>query len=98
MNIVGNSMVLNDGAGTISDGGVWSIVSALTISRTLVGTLTITGIVDSAGSPVAWSLAPGTTAGVYAAPGSAATGGKALAYVLSSGSDAGAAVIAWRAK
>lgn len=98
MDILGTSVLLQGSSGRISDGGSSTKVLALAIKRTLVGSLTITGLANSDGSAYGnWTLAAGTTAGCYAAPGSGASGGNPMFYALSdSADDAGAAVIAFQ--
>jgi hypothetical protein len=96
MNITGLSLRLHDAAGQVMGGGQSNTITALAISATLTGSLTITGIVDSTGAAAAWVLPPGTTAGVYAAPGSKSTGGNAVWYALSDqADDADKVVVAW---
>jgi hypothetical protein len=100
MHLVGTSLLLNDAGGQISGPSTSAAILAVAISRTLVGSLTISGIANSDGSVYgAWTLPPGTTAGSYYAPGSAASGGAALWYALSNNAaDAGAAVVAFHHK
>ena len=93
MNTQGSALVLNDPSGTITNGNCTSVLG-LVISRTLIGTLTLSGISAANGSPQAWSLAPGTVAGFYAAPGPG-TGGRHFSYTLSSPTDSGAAFLSW---
>ena len=97
MNNIGSSAVLTDQAGLLSNSSV-NTVTALAVAATLTGSLTITGIVDSAGVAAPWVLAPGTVAGQYAAPGAKHTGGQALQYALSSAADTGKAVVSWTTK
>lgn len=94
MNTIGTAVKLTDTANNLWSGSPVAIL-ALAVSGTLTGTLTITGICASNGTPVSWSLPAGTTAGVYTAPGSGATGGSLLAYSLSNPADSGKAVIAF---
>jgi hypothetical protein len=97
MNTIGTAVKLTDTSSNLWSGSSVSILH-LVIAATLAGTLTITGICATNGQPVAWSLPPGTTAGVYAAPGSGDTGGALLAYSLSDPTDSGMAVIAFAPK
>lgn len=90
MNSHGNSLTLYDAGGRIS--GSASAVG-LFIKRALVGSLTISGLVDSTGAtPAAWVINAGSN-GYQAAPGSASNGGGQLHYTLSNPADSGAAVV-----
>lgn len=94
MNALGNSLTLQDAAGLIAAGPASAIGIAL--NAALTGTLTVTGIVDSTGSPVTWAISPGST-GFQGAPGSASSGGGQVWFSLSNvGADAAKAVAFWR--
>jgi hypothetical protein len=95
MNTLGQSLRLHDQSGPVCAQSQHQTFTALAISATLSGELVISGIVDSNGTPVAWSLPPGTVAGVYAAPGSKTNGFGQVWYSLSDPADADKAVLAW---
>jgi len=95
MNAIGCSLTLQDASGNISDGSARAV--GIVLKSALTGSLTVTGIVQSNGSPQAWTIAPAST-GYQAAPGAGHSGGGALYYSLSNvGADAAKAVIFWQA-
>ena len=69
-------------------------VWGLFLTSALTGSLTITGVVDARGVPVAWIIAGGQS-GYQAAPGAAKTGGGALNWSYANAGDQGKAVIAY---
>jgi hypothetical protein len=96
MNTLGNAVRLRDAGGTICD-GIWRVFVA--VQSTLTGSLTITGITNTDGTPAAWTLNPGTTPGVYAAPGSGLCGANTAGYSLSNvGADADKAIAIYLSK
>lgn len=91
-NTPGNALVLTDSAGLIADGGQKIIVIGITLKSALTGILNVTGVVNSSGSPVAWSIPAGST-GFVAPPGAGHCGGLALSYAyVNPGADSGKAV------
>ena len=90
-NTVGISIKLQDASGLI---GSPANAVGLALRSALVGSLTITNIVDAAGAPVGpWVLSGGSN-GYQAAPGNASSGGGQLWYSLSNvGADAGKAIV-----
>lgn len=91
---LGSSMLLDNTSGNITDGMARKTVYGVGLLATTIGTITITGIVDSGGSPVTWTIAPGTS-GTVAPPG-AGVAWKLLSYSLSNAADVNQAFIAWR--
>ena len=78
-NTPGNALVLTDSAGLIADGGQKIVVIGIAFKSALTGTLNLTGVVNSSGSPVAWSI-PAASTGFVAPPGAGHSGGLALSY------------------
>lgn len=95
MNQLGNSLVLQDLAGNITNGGQGQCLGVC-IKSALTGTLTITGISNPDGTPASWVI-PSTTVGYVPCPaGSSAkywSGG--MNYTLSNVADAAKAIAMW---
>jgi len=93
MNFAGQSLTLHDASGHVVDSGCRASSIGVVLKSALTGSLTIVGIVDSAGSPVSWVINSGSS-GFQGAPGA---GGNLVAYSLSNAAaDADKAVIFWR--
>lgn len=93
MNQLGNSLVLQDLAGNVVTGSQGQCLGVV-IKSALVGSLTITGISNTDGSPASWVI-PATTSGYVASPGSGKYWSGGMNYSLSSASDAGKAIVMW---
>ena len=91
-NTQGNALLLTDSAGLIGDAGQKIFVIGIAFKSALTGILNLTGVVNSSGSPVAWSIPAGST-GFVAPPGAGHCGGLALNYAyVNPGADTGKAV------
>lgn len=93
MNQLGNSLLLQDMAGNVVSGSQGKCLG-VALTSALVGSLTITGISNTDGTPASWVI-PATTTGYIAAPGSGKYWSGGLNYSLSSASDAGKAIVMW---
>jgi hypothetical protein len=89
MNALGTSIKLQDASGLI--GGPVSALG-ICLKAATTGSISISGVVDSAGSPVAWTINGGSS-GFQAAPGAASSGGGQVWYALANvAADAGKAI------
>lgn len=91
--MLGQSLLIDGAlAGAISDASQVSVLG-LGIKSALTGSLTITGMANTDGSPATWTIAPGGS-GAYSPP--AAGLASHLSYALSSAADLGKVFIAFR--
>jgi hypothetical protein len=93
MNDLGLSIVLRDLAGEVTDTPQQCQVFGVAIKTALAGTLTLTGVTNTNGTPASWVI-PSTSVGVFQAPGSGLA--SSLRYVYSNPADANKALVAWR--
>jgi hypothetical protein len=89
--VYGNSLQMNNLGGQICEPNQGATVWGVAISAALTGTLTITGLTNSSGTPVAWTQTAGNV-GWYGGPGGNKTSW-GLSYTLSSASDKGLCTI-----
>lgn len=92
-NQTGMSMVLQDQAGQISNASQGK-VTGVGITSALTGSLTITGVTNTDGTPASWIINSGSS-GAFTPPGSTRFGGS-LSYAFSSASDVAKAFVAWQ--
>ena len=93
MNHIGQSILLQDLGGEVTDTPQQCQVFGVAIKTALAGTLTLTGVTNTNGTPASWVI-PSTSVGVFQPPGSGLA--QSLRYVLSNPADAGKAFVAWR--
>lgn len=91
--MLGQSLLIDNAiSGLISDATQISVLG-LGIKSALTGSLSISGVTNTDGSPATWAISPGGS-GVYSPPGSGLA--SRLSYTLSNSADLGKVFIAFR--
>lgn len=95
MNQLGNSLVLQDLAGNVTNSSQGQCLGVC-IKSALAGSLTIAGVSNTDGSAASWVITPATVG--YVAPPGSGNYWRGMDYTLSSAGDAGKAIVLWAPK